>query len=212
MRCLSSEIRLRSECIKQLQWRHFLQRAEHLLRTHVNTHTRADLQRTVSAASQAHTWQLFICLLGGICDVPQQQQKLQLRHSVCTNKVRVTKTSTAHLFLMGLTMWNAGKTRKTTRGATRFQLCWVWDLSSGAGVKQRSSPMVPLSTCINDISRDKKKKKKVSILGLFYFSPPDNIIPLRHSHRLAAFIRFLHHTTAPPPPPNSTQSNIVFGR
>lgn len=84
LRCLSSEIRLRSECIKQLQWRHFLQRAEHLLRTHVNTHTRADLQRTVSAASQAHTWQLFICLLGGICDVPQQQQKLQLRHSVCT--------------------------------------------------------------------------------------------------------------------------------
>lgn len=50
----------------------------------------------------------------------------------------------------------------------------------------------------------------MSILGLFYFSPPDNIIPLRHSHRLAAFIRFLHHTTAPPPPPTALSLTLCL--
>lgn len=50
--------------------------------------------------------------------------------------------------------------------------------------------------------------KKVSILSLFYFPLPDNIIPLSHSHRLAAFIRFFTSHSAPPPPPHPPRHSI----
>lgn len=90
--------------------------------------------------------------------------------------------------------------RARSEGLRLTRFCRVWDGRCMGGVKQRSSLIISSSTYINRISQN--HIKKVSILSLFYFSPPDNIIPLSHSHRLAAFIRFLHHTDPPAPSPS----------
>lgn len=44
----------------------------------------------------------------------------------------------------------------------------------------------------------KRKKKEERASPACFFLLLTSIIPLSHSHRLAAFIRFLHHTVPPP--------------